>query len=202
MPSLMRHLPQTQVIHFFHMVRSSANPVEHSLLLAAHTVSGSILVYRVKINWNAQPGKSASPTFELSPLKAEDNCSPLGTDFDTGDAALGSSHKLSFPAKLTHLSFIPCGPDPGPTPSFPTVLAVFCHTPAPVPSLMDQTHAQQPPFSIVSRWELHSSTYSLHSGFDQLTAKKKPSESVGQRVSYARAILHSLYLYYISKRRI
>lgn len=154
---------------------------EHSLLLAAHTVSGSILVYRVKINWNAQPGKSASPTFELSPLKAEDNCSPLGTDFDTGDAALGSSHKLSFPAKLTHLSFIPCGPDPGPTPSFPTVLAVFCHTPAPVPSLMDQTHAQQPPFSIVSRWELHSSTYSLHSGYDQLTAKKKPSGSVGQR---------------------
>ncbi|EKG19413.1 Mediator complex subunit Med16 [Macrophomina phaseolina MS6] len=154
---------------------------EHSLLLATHTVSGSILVYRVKINWNAQPGKSASPTFDISPLKAEDNCCPLGTNFDTGDATLGPSQKLSLPAKLTHLSFIATGPDPGPSPSFPTVLAVFCHTPAPVPSLMDQTHTQQPPFSIVARWELHSSTYSLHSGFEQLTTKKKAPGLVGQR---------------------
>lgn len=156
--------------------------LEHSLLLAAHTVSGSILVYRVKINWHVQPGKSASPTFDISPLKTEDNCSPLGTDFDTGDAALGSSQKLSFPAKLTHLALIPTGPDPGPAPSYPTVLAVFCHTPAPVPSIMDQTHSQQPPFSIVSRWELHSSTYNLHPGFEQLTAKKKSPAAVGNRV--------------------
>lgn len=167
-----------------------ADIAEHSLLLATHTVSGSILVYRVKINWNAQPGKSASPTFDISPLKAEDNCCPLGTNFDTGDATLGPSQKLSLPAKLTHLSFIATGPDPGPSPSFPTVLAVFCHTPAPVPSLMDQTHTQQPPFSIVARWELHSSTYSLHSGFEQLTTKKKAPGLVGQRVS---ATYHAKY---------
>ncbi|KAB2577394.1 Mediator of RNA polymerase II transcription subunit 16 [Lasiodiplodia theobromae] len=143
--------------------------------------SGSILVYRVKINWNAQPGKSASPAFEISPLKAEDDCSPLGTNFDANDATLGSGQKLSFPAKLTHLSFVPIGPDPGPSPSHPTVMAIFCHTPAPVPSLMDQTHAQPPPFSIISRWELHSSSYALHSGFEQLTAKKKAPGSAGQR---------------------
>ncbi|OJD37608.1 mediator of rna polymerase ii transcription subunit 16 [Diplodia corticola] len=154
---------------------------ENSLLLATHTVAGSVLVYRVKINWNAQPGKSASPTFDIAPLKAEDDCSPLATNFDASASVLGSTQNLSFPARLTHLSFIPIGPDPGPSPSHPTVMAVFCHTPAPVPSLMDQTHSQQPPFSIISRWELHGSSYALHSGFEQLTAKKKAPGSAGQR---------------------
>ncbi|KAL1634921.1 Mediator of RNA polymerase II transcription subunit 16 [Neofusicoccum ribis] len=107
----------------FGLSQQPTDSSEQSLLLATHTVSGSIIVYRVKINWNAQPGRSASPTFDISPLKAEDNCAPLGTDFDTGDAALGSSAKLSFPAKLTHLFFVPTGPEPSPSPSHPTVLA-------------------------------------------------------------------------------
>ncbi|KAL1644776.1 Mediator of RNA polymerase II transcription subunit 16 [Diplodia intermedia] len=51
----------------------------------------------------------------------------------------------------------------------------------PVAPQQVKTHSQQPPFSIISRWELHSSSYALHSGFEQLTAKKKAPGSAGQR---------------------
>ncbi|KAF4540499.1 Mediator complex subunit Med16 [Lasiodiplodia theobromae] len=80
---------------------------EQSLLLATHTVAGSILVYRVKINWNTQPGKSASPAFEISPLKAEDDCSPLGTNFDANDATLGSGTLFTLYKQKMNLKRLP-----------------------------------------------------------------------------------------------
>ncbi|KAK8156331.1 mediator complex, subunit Med16 [Phyllosticta citrichinensis] len=159
---------------------SFASDTATSILLAAHTVTGSILVYRVKVNWNAQAGKPGSPVLDTTPLKTELNCSAQVTDLGTGDATLGASAKVSYPAKLTHLEFVPNGPDDGSMePSHPTILAVFAHTPPPLPSIMDQTQSQQHPFSIISRWELHESKHSLLSGFESI--KKRPVNSAERR---------------------
>ncbi|KAK7511563.1 mediator complex, subunit Med16 [Phyllosticta citriasiana] len=159
---------------------SLASDTASSILLAAHTVTGSILVYRVKINWNAQAGKPASPALDVSPLKTELNCSAQVSDLGTGDATLGTSAKISYPAKLTHLEFVPNGPENGSLePSHPTILAVFAHTPPPIPSIMDQTQSHQPPFSIISRWELHESRHGLLPGFESI--KKRPVNPAERR---------------------
>ncbi|KAK8250509.1 mediator complex, subunit Med16 [Phyllosticta capitalensis] len=159
---------------------SFASDSENSILLAAHTVAGAIHVYRVKITWNAQPGKPGTPILDVLPLKTELNCAVQVTDLGGGDAALGASAKITYPAKLTHLEFIPSGPETGPfEPSHPTILAIFAHTPPPITSIMDQTQSQQPPFSILSRWELHENRHNLVFGFESI--KKRSHNSAERR---------------------
>ncbi|KAF2145598.1 uncharacterized protein K452DRAFT_264768 [Aplosporella prunicola CBS 121167] len=169
---------------------SFASDQENSLLLVAHSESGTLHVFRVKINWNIPPNRQRidpppTPILEVTALKSEENCLPLSTGFDAGGGSLEPNHRLSQPAQLTHLMFVPTGPEPGPHTgiSHPTVMAVFCHTPAAATSLMDQAQQSQQPFSILARWELRETRNSLHPAFEQLTAKKRSSNTGGQRQS-------------------
>ncbi|KAF2088775.1 hypothetical protein K490DRAFT_63988 [Saccharata proteae CBS 121410] len=163
---------------------SFAPDKDDALLLAAHDLSGSLHIYRIRIHWNLtkqQPGQLAmtSPVLEVSALKTEDNCSPTGSSLDVTDGAMDNEQQqVSFPAQLTHLTFVPTAPHEA---SSPMILAVFSHTPAAIPSLVGQSSTQQPPFSILARWELTESKAGLHSGLNQLSAKKKTTGNVEAR---------------------
>jgi mediator of RNA polymerase II transcription subunit 16 len=109
----------------------------------------------------------------------------------------GSEAKAKVSAQLTHLDFLPVTPEKGDG-SLPTIQAIFSTPPDIV--AVNQSQPQQPPFSIVTRYEVHQVQQNqLHSSLDQVTSKKKSVGSVPARAVWVLkkqtdTMMHSVVL--------
>lgn len=127
----------------------------------------------------------------------EDDCFPTSSTVVNGDLSNGAESKIRIPAQLTHLSFLPKTPEQHDG-TLPTIQAIFS-TPPNIISL-DQAQAQQNPFSIMVRWEVHHTQQNqLHSSLDKVTSKKKSVSSVPAREVFLMKklpdiVMHSVVL--------
>ncbi|KAJ4296833.1 Mediator of RNA polymerase II transcription subunit 16 [Kalmusia sp. IMI 367209] len=167
---------------FTHAAFASNN--DNKLLMAAYDVGGHLHLFRIDAVWNVpatKPGQQPTkqyekPDLQVSRIATEDDCHPAMMDSGLpGDA----ESRVRVPAQLTHLHFLPVTPEAGDG-SVPTVQAIFSSPPNIV--AVDQTHPQQNPFSIVTKWEVHQVEQNqLHASLDKVTSKKKSVGSVPAR---------------------
>ncbi|KAI9840028.1 MAG: hypothetical protein M1819_000220 [Sarea resinae] len=146
-----------------------------SLLLVTHNFSRSLRTYRVQVNWNLPPGQRhlpislplPTPSLIVHPIRFENHCSPQ-SGFAGGDGFRNFELVDNPAAQLSFLDFIPASPELNQRESkHPMIMAIFSYAPGPL-----DLQSSQEPFSIVSRWELCSSSQNLHQSFDQLASKK------------------------------
>lgn len=137
------------------------NAHEHSdstMLLATHSADKQLRLYRVGVDFQQM-------MFNIQHVKTINNCSPL--DYE------GSSSS-SKPCQISHLEFIPPGPETRNREAKNAfILAVFSQENSQDPTLHEE------PFSIISKWELHSTKPMLHPSFEQLTLKKSSASASG-----------------------
>lgn len=132
---------------------------DSTMLIVTHSIDKQLRLYRVGIDFQQQ-------RFSIQHLKSVSDCSPL--DQDTN----GSLMNIEMLYQLSHLAFIPHGPDTKnrePAPAF--ILGVFSY----VPEDSQKNSMHQDPLTILARWELHSARPKLHSSFEQLTSKRPNS---------------------------
>ncbi len=131
------------------------------MLLVTHSVDKQLRLYRIGIDFQHLQ-------FSIQHLKSVSSCSPL----DQGSSgSLVNSQAL---CQLSHLTLIPHGPETRnrePTSAF--ILAVFSY----IPEQSQNNSLHEEPFSILTRWELHSARPKLHPCFEQLTSKKPNASS-------------------------
>ncbi|KAF2266920.1 hypothetical protein CC78DRAFT_566632 [Lojkania enalia] len=169
---------------FTHAAFASNN--DNTLLLAAYDVSGRLHLYRIEAKWNIpqpkpghQPKPFEKPDLQVSQIDVIDDCYPASSAVANGDLNATSELRISIPAQLAHLNFLPKTPD-GNDGSVPTIQAIF--STAPNLASFDQTQPHQSPFSIIVRWEVHQTQQNqLHSSLDKVTSKKKSVSSVPAR---------------------
>ncbi|KAF2460799.1 mediator complex subunit 16-domain-containing protein [Lineolata rhizophorae] len=100
----------------------------------------------------------------------------------------GDNRWLDTSAELESISsavpVAPVSPDSPPDEkTYPTIIAVYTHSPH-LPNTLNHQHPLQDAYSIVVRWELHFSTpTTLHYSFDHISSKTKPASSVPARQS-------------------
>ncbi|KAF2833269.1 hypothetical protein CC86DRAFT_365215, partial [Ophiobolus disseminans] len=167
---------------FTHAAFASNN--DNSLLLAAYDVTRRLHLYRVEAIWNVPPEKRNAnagpfdkPNLHVSLISIEDDCSP--TTLISDDLANGGESGGVAAAQLTHLNFLPTTPeqDDG---LLPTIQAIFCRPPNLI--TFDQLQPQEPPQSVIVKWEVvHVQQTQLHPSLDQVTSKKKTVGSVPSR---------------------
>lgn len=132
------------------------------MLIVTHSIDKQLRLYRVGIDFQQQ-------RFSIQHLKSISDCSPLDTN--------GSLMNIEMLHQLSHLAFIPHGPETRnrePTPAF--ILGVFSY----VPEDSQKNSMHQDPLTILARWELHSARPKLHSSFEQLTSKRPNALSLAQ----------------------
>lgn len=151
--------------------------VDNALLLVVHTLSRHLRIYRIHIKWNLPSNPNQVPLTQLSPVPAlqvrrvqiEHHCAPARSANDVDGLISGADPGNSSQAFLSHLELLPSAPESRHREAtYPTVMAVFS-------SVQHSNHSSQQhqePFSIVSRWELHSENQTLHTSFDKLASKK------------------------------
>ncbi|KAI9759075.1 MAG: mediator complex subunit [Chaenotheca gracillima] len=152
---------------------SMCSDQDNTILLIVRTISYEFRLYRLGINWNAQPDPKAAlaPVIEVHHLKI--SFPPLHSNMlsslEGGDVEVASS-------ELTHLEMVPVSPQTETSPQAPpTILAVYSRLPRP-----DDPDAEGPSTTIL-RYELVSEPQRLHSSFDQLASKKKGTSSADER---------------------
>ena len=146
-------------------------------------------LYRIVIRWEHVTGASAaatqsSPSISVLHLKVIDDCFPIPTDSDPGNAFL----MTPLPdAQLSHLDFIPRGPEfRNKTEILPTILAAYTYSP---PSNEYNSSELRHGFSIISRWELREEKGALHPAFQSLAHKKgSPSKAKDLKVILVEVI--------------
>lgn len=132
------------------------------MLIVTHSIDKQLRLYRVSIEFQQQ-------RFSIQHLKSVSDCSPLDQDSN------GSLMNIEMLCQLSHLAFIPHGPETRnrePTPAF--ILCVFSY----VPEDSQKNSMHQDPLTILARWELHSASPMLHSSFEQLTSKRPNGPSL------------------------
>lgn len=132
---------------------------DSTMLLATHTSGQQILLYRVAFNFQRL-------AFDIQHLKTLNDCFP--TAINSSNSESGASYTKG---QLTHLEYFPQGPENRKgEPSRPFVLASFTSLPDPRSNGIGQE-----PYSVVCRWELHSTKPRIHSQFEQLSKKSSNS---------------------------
>ena len=156
---------------------------DNSLLLVIHTLSCQLRLYRIHIKWNAPsnpkqippPQLSPTPTLQVRRVKIEHHCAPIRSANDLEGSITGADPRNSSQAFLCHLEFLPSAPESRHRePTYPTVMAIFSC----VQNSNNSSQQPQEPFSVVSRWELHTENQSLHSSFNKLASKRSSSSSM------------------------
>lgn len=150
---------------------------DNTLLLAAHTISCQLRIYRIQVQWNLpansnsvpEAQRAAVPRMQVQHIKLEQRFAPLHSAKDEDGSATSSSPLDPSQAHLSHLEFVPVAPESkqrGPT--YPAVVAVFSC----MPGSNSNGQQSQELFSIISRWELRSTNQTLHRSFTQLASKR------------------------------
>jgi mediator of RNA polymerase II transcription subunit 16 len=183
---------------------SSDNHKESSLLLIAYQVSGSLRLFRIKVNWNlpvdqkdGQLGQQATspPSLDVSALLEENNCCPtsiFAVDQDNpSNPALDNQNSY----QLTYLELLPNAPEYGKdiAQGQASIMAIFTILPPRV--MLDSSdpsgvmlntstsHQYQQATSIISRWQLRKGVQDkLPSCFEQLSVKKMSTTAITPRV--------------------
>ncbi|KAL8709289.1 MAG: hypothetical protein Q9225_007469 [Loekoesia sp. 1 TL-2023] len=132
---------------------------DSSLLVATHSTSKRIRIYRIELDWPRQ-------AFVVDHLKTIAHCSFTNDDVDE----TGLASNLPYPeAQLYHLEMISPGPDiRSKETSAPLLLAFFCNSSYQNDRLPVGNH----PSTRIARWELNSLKPTLHPSFSQLASKK------------------------------
>ncbi|KAF1833577.1 hypothetical protein BDW02DRAFT_527345 [Decorospora gaudefroyi] len=165
---------------FTHAAFASNN--DNTLLLVAYDVMRRLHLYRIETLWNADKrsqGPFEKPTIQVSLMALEDDCNPV--DMGDDDLRNGTAAKGAAAAQLTHLNFLPTTPeqDDG---SIPTVQAMFCRPPNPIPYDMNPQEARH---SVIVKWGVHQQQQNqLHPSLDQVTSKKKSVNSVPVQTTF------------------
>ncbi|KAF2401203.1 hypothetical protein EJ06DRAFT_581391 [Trichodelitschia bisporula] len=180
---------------------SFAPDVDNSLLLATYDASNLLRLYRININWNQEPDPmdghqvSASPSLHFTPLLVEDAC----FTGNTNSVGNGLDEPVSY--NLTHLEVVPVSPElAGRIPTHPMIIGIFTAVPPPSGLVLDPAHQHQQPTSVIRQWHfLKGFQNRLHSCFDQLAIKKRPTSSVDPRPGFRLkrqpdVVLHSAVL--------
>ncbi|KAL8712283.1 MAG: hypothetical protein Q9220_003434 [cf. Caloplaca sp. 1 TL-2023] len=130
-----------------------------SILIATHNMSKQVRTYRVGVDWSKR-------AFVIEHLTLIPDYS-LQTNFIDGSSATGLTGQEM---ELHHLELLsPLTPDPRSKESLPALLlAFFCTT----PSQIDQSTLGNEALTSIVRWELSSTTPTLHPSFSQLASRK------------------------------
>ena len=135
------------------------NSLDDSLLVATHSTSRQLRLYRVKIAW-------AKQAFVVEHIKTLNNFFPF---LPTGDAhAVGASALLPF-VQLSYFEII--SPSPGERARDtvrPFLILVYNY----VPNQLQESQLQNGSSSLLVKLELDSAASTLHPSFDQLGTKK------------------------------
>lgn len=141
------------------------------ILIATYSACGRLCVYSATVKWEHAHG-GANNTFPVPNIQLAhiQSASPQ-TTFNSPGASLNSpeicqSNQVS-QYDLTHFEII-SGSSETPGGSFPpSVVAVFSSSPVP-------PGGQSPdgPSSVIVRWEIGSTSQTLHSSFDDVVSKK------------------------------
>ncbi|KAH0544055.1 hypothetical protein FGG08_001673 [Glutinoglossum americanum] len=171
---------------------SFSSDKDNSLLLAVHTASHQIRLYRININWNIPTNQKPIPqsqvpstaTLQISHVKVDDFCFPLGpiegkdvpqSQIGQNDISRGDVSR----AQLSHLEMIPPAPLPSKhsEPSYPIIMATFSYIPSP----FEEPQQNVDTFSVIARWELRSTPQSLHPSFDKLGTRRNSVGSANEQ---------------------
>lgn len=132
---------------------------DSTMLLATHTSGQQILLYRVTFNFQRL-------AFDIQHLKTLNDCFPKAINSSNSESSASYTD-----GQLTHLEYFPQGPENRKgDPSRPFVLASFTNLPDP-----RSNGVGQEPYSVVCRWDLHSTKPRIHSQFEQLSKKSSNS---------------------------
>lgn len=137
------------------------------MLVATHSISKQIRLYRVEVDWPAQ-------RFNIEHVKTIINCSP--SNEDAGEGGIPAS--LLYPeAQLYHLELASPAPDIRNKETFPPLLIAFFGN---TPHHNDHPSIGNAPSTSIARWELNSIKPSLPSGFSQLASKRGNGSNTGE----------------------
>ncbi|KAG7006694.1 hypothetical protein G7Y79_00013g034660 [Physcia stellaris] len=131
----------------------------------------AILLYRVTFNFQRL-------AFDIQHLKTLNDCFPKAVNSSNSESSASYTD-----GQLTHLEYFPQGPENRKgDPSRPFVLASFTNLPDP-----RSNGVGQEPYSVVCRWDLHSTKPRIHSQFEQLSKKStNSSPDLGTEVTVKR----------------
>jgi mediator of RNA polymerase II transcription subunit 16 len=149
-------------------------------MVATHSESRKICLYRVHIKWDpAQWDQSQTkqtnsvpsfptPSFQFIHSKVETPSAIFHTQKDSmGDMNDVAHNNTIF--CLTHLEIITCPTDgSGNSSTAPYIMGVFS---VPVHAL-DNHHSEQGSSSVIVRWQLDTTAQNLHASFDDVVSKK------------------------------
>lgn len=128
------------------------------LVLVTHDEARRLRLYKITIHWNSSQQTNGNlryttvaPTLDIGHMTALEHVTPQHSGIAT----------------LSHLRIIPRAPDftDQGSPHGTTVLAVFTHAPLPTSNI----HLHQDAFSAIARWDIVSTSPSLHDSFTKLT---------------------------------
>ena len=169
---------------------------EGSLLLVAHSNTGSLHVCRIQVAWSNIPkpnqaqAASMSATLRVTELLNVRYNTPSVYTTLHGEPATGPETGQAVLGALTHLDVIPPVPNVAGTKSGMDdnkliIMATYCMQTR--LNMLEQTNQHTHTYSIIVRWTIQSGTVSLHNCFDKLSTKKKSVSSAITMVSTAAA---------------
>ena len=163
------------------------------ILIATYSTYGRLCLYRATIKWESAQG-GTNNTFPIPNVQLVhiQSTSPQ-TTFHSSGAPLNSPETfLSDQAllyDLTHLEIVTGSPET-PGGSFPpSVVAVFSSPPVPSGG---QSH--DGPSSVIVRWEVGSTSQTLHSSFDDVVSKKSVSQLKVSKYRFNQQLARNAYI--------
>ncbi|CRG85078.1 Mediator of RNA polymerase II transcription subunit 16 [Talaromyces islandicus] len=154
----------------------------NGILVATHSLLEKISLYRIDVTWTpphwdqTQPKQMSGtlafpvPAFNITHSKTENPGRIFKTNRDeTGNLGEPAPYQNSL-YQITSLDIIAGQPDhAGVSFSGPWILAIYS---SPIQDTGHDVRQQAPPSSIIVRWQLESTTLSLHPVFEELVQKK------------------------------
>ncbi|OKL60129.1 Mediator of RNA polymerase II transcription subunit 16 [Talaromyces atroroseus] len=157
-------------------------PSPNGVIVATHSLSEKISLYRMQITWNpaqwdqAQQRQASGalnfpvPTIRTNHYKTEIPGRMFSSNKDQGDDLENLTTTQSSLYQLTGLELVSGNSDnTGIAPSAPWILAIYS---SPLHGAVHNPQNQEPPSSVMVRWQLESSALNLHPVFEELIAKK------------------------------
>jgi hypothetical protein len=147
-------------------------PLDNRLLIATHSASRRLCLYRVGIKWNPQPETKQPaqqpfpvPAFQILHTKIEEPSGIFPRQENQLDILDDSSPKEPHHFHLTHLDILQSTGEYQDETN-PVLIGVFVST------LGSELSLPRGSLSVIARWELKSGPLDLHSSFDEVASKK------------------------------
>ncbi|KAL8936278.1 MAG: hypothetical protein Q9211_004261 [Gyalolechia sp. 1 TL-2023] len=137
---------------------------DSSMLVATHSVSKRIRIYRVEVDWPSQ-------AFIIDHVSTIADCSLANDDTDEGRMASSLAY---LDDQLYHLEILPPGPDIRTKETAALLLLAFFRSSS---DQVDHLPMGNEPSTSIVRWELSSSKPTLHPSFSQLASKRSAASN-------------------------